>query len=238
MHPASTFFSADNRSFVVMSSKRPRQRRSGTAYKCLRRDRKREEQQGATALQRLLHATEADEGLAEFVPETEPLAELNAETQAQSENKTELVEDEAEVRQEIPLDAHSEAQPDTQSEAQLEPQLQVHHQNDDPTDDEILQTDDTQPGPCSYDTDIFCDAAAWPHHVPERLKTELVMRSPLGLKNRSGPFSNNDEKRSTSGEWFFKRLENGVKLLRHWLVYSPSLDSVVVASLALAWVKL
>ena len=232
-----------------MSSKRPRQRLSGAAYKRLRRDREREEQQCATALQRFLHVTEenlgeltinteADEGLAEFVPETEPLAELNAETQAQSENKTELVEDEAEVRQEIPLDAHSEAQPDTQSEAQLEPQLQVHHQNDDPTDDEILQTDDTQPGPCSYDTDIFCDAAAWPHHVPERLKTELVMRSPLGLKNRSGPFSNNDEKRSTSGEWFFKRLENGVKLLRHWLVYSPSLDSVVVASLALAWVKL
>ena len=28
------------------------------------------------------------------------------------------------------------------------------------------------------------------------------------------------------GEWFFKRLENGEKLLRHWLVYSHSLDSI------------
>ena len=47
-------------------------------------------------------------------------------------------------------------------------------------------------------------------------------------KNQNGPFPSYEKKtkQSMSGEWFFKRLENGEKLLHHWLVYLPSLDSI------------
>ena len=194
MQPASTFFSADNRSFVVMSSKRPRQRLSGAAYKRLRRDRKREEQQGATALQRFLHATEenlgeltinaeADEGLTEFVPEyepeTEPLAELNAESQAQSESETKTrpkfgkkflsklilkPSQTPNLRRSLNLNFKSITRMMIQQ--MMKSSKQMTHSLDH-----------------VHMTPIYFAMQRHVHIMFDRLKTELVMRGPLGLQN-------------------------------------------------------
>ena len=74
-----------------------------------------------------------------------------AESQPQSERSEIELEGEKEVCQKVPPEAQSECQPETQSEAHLEhqpelhlnPQHDVHQKNDDPTDDDILQTDDS-----------------------------------------------------------------------------------------------
>ena len=66
------------------------------------------------------------------------------------------------------------------------------------------------PRPDSSWIDIFCDVATWPHYISQHIRVDMVMKGPLGIQNRYGPFPKN-ENCSMSGEWFFKKLENGKK---------------------------
>ena len=71
------------------------------------------------------------------------------------------------------------------------------------------------PQPDSSWIDILCDVATWPHYISQHIRVDLVMKGPLGIQNRDGPFPKNEENCSMSGEWFFKKLENGEKLRHH-----------------------
>lgn len=73
----------------------------------------------------------------------------------------------------------------------------------------------------SIDMKVFTDIGYWPENVDKTLKNELVKRGPSQLQNIDAIFPRNNNGRSFSKDWFYKNLDNGEKVLRTWLLYSP-----------------
>ena len=77
------------------------------------------------------------------------------------------------------------------------------------------------------DPDIFHDAGVWNIPLSDPIRIELVSRGPVDLQNKEGPFisvekhGSRGENRTLSKEWFYRILENGEKVLRSWMLYSP-----------------
>lgn len=82
--------------------------------------------------------------------------------------------------------------------------------------------------------DVFRDAGFWPKIITDTFRTELVIRGTEALQNKDGPFAKvkrdlgegDHENRSLSRNWFFKKLGNGENILRSWMLYSPSKETL------------
>lgn len=81
------------------------------------------------------------------------------------------------------------------------------------------------------------DIGLWPNKIDNNTRVFLVRQGPFAIQNLDADFSegvkrpNNTikakgETRKLSQDWFFQILPNGEKLLRSWMVYSPSKKSI------------
>lgn len=68
---------------------------------------------------------------------------------------------------------------------------------------------------------LFSDISYWPEIVSDTLRNELVKRGTCELQNKDAFFSTDVSGRSFSKDWFYMKLENGERVLRTWLLYSP-----------------
>ncbi|XP_063302374.1 zinc finger MYM-type protein 1-like [Pelobates fuscus] len=99
------------------------------------------------------------------------------------------------------------------------------HQQDSDDDDEEEET---------VRLSVYSDVAAWPVPVPDVLRVDLIKRGSEPFQNRDGPFSpverqgekSKGKSRQLTTAWFYKALPNGEKILRTWMVYSPSKQSL------------
>ncbi|XP_077341212.1 zinc finger MYM-type protein 1-like [Lithobates pipiens] len=81
---------------------------------------------------------------------------------------------------------------------------------------------------------VYSDVAAWPVPVPDELRVDLIKRGSEPFQNRDGPFSaverrgekSKGKSRQLTTAWFYKALPNGETILRTWMVYSPSKQSL------------
>ena len=86
---------------------------------------------------------------------------------------------------------------------------------------------------CGADADcqlseVFTDAGLWPVTMTDAERIEIVTRGTSVIQNKSGAFSTtvraNDKAkgctRSLTTDWFYRRLHNGEKVLRSWMIYS------------------
>ncbi|XP_044151348.1 uncharacterized protein LOC122939347 [Bufo gargarizans] len=81
---------------------------------------------------------------------------------------------------------------------------------------------------------VYSDVAAWPVPVPDVLRVDLIKRGSEPFQNRDGPFNpverqgekSKGKSRQLTTAWFYKALPNGEKVLRTWMVYSPSKQSL------------
>ena len=78
------------------------------------------------------------------------------------------------------------------------------------------------------DSDIFHDSGVWNIQLSDSIRIEIVSRGPVDLQNKEGPFlsiekpGSRGEIRSLTKEWFYRILENGERVLRSWMLYSPT----------------
>lgn len=72
--------------------------------------------------------------------------------------------------------------------------------------------------------DVLNDLALWPQVLTDKQRTFLVLRGPIQVKESSYP--SNSSKRSFSNAYYTKKMSNNETVLRNWLVYSKSTDSV------------
>ena len=78
------------------------------------------------------------------------------------------------------------------------------------------------------DSDIFHDSGVWNIPLSDSIRIEIVSRGPVDLQNKEGPFlsiekpGSRGEIRSLTKEWFCRILENGERVLRSWMLYSPT----------------
>lgn len=79
------------------------------------------------------------------------------------------------------------------------------------------------------------DVASWPMLIPDDLRVEIVQTGSELYQNRDGPFLDTvvrpggnvkGQSRHFNPEWFYKALPNGEKILRKWMVYSPTKNSL------------
>ena len=76
-------------------------------------------------------------------------------------------------------------------------------------------------------SEVFTDASLWPVTMTDAARIEIVTRETAVIQNKSGPFSTtvraNDKAksctRSLTADWFYRRLDNGEKVLRSWMSY-------------------
>ncbi|CAH2296492.1 zinc finger MYM-type 1-like [Pelobates cultripes] len=102
----------------------------------------------------------------------------------------------------------------------------LHQQDSDDDDDEEEEE--------TVRLSVYSDVAAWPVPVPDVLRVDLIKRGSEPFQNRDGPFSpverqggkSKGKSRQLTTAWFYKALPNGEKILRTWLVYSPSKQSL------------
>lgn len=81
---------------------------------------------------------------------------------------------------------------------------------------------------------VYSDVAAWPVPVPDDLRVDLIKRGSEPFQNRDGPFSaverrgekSKGKSRQLTTAWFYRALPKGEKILRMWMVYSPSKESL------------
>ncbi|XP_077340582.1 zinc finger MYM-type protein 1-like [Lithobates pipiens] len=79
---------------------------------------------------------------------------------------------------------------------------------------------------------VYSDVAAWP--VLDELRVDLIKRGSEPFQNRDGPFSAIERRgekskgisRQLTTACFYKALPNGETILRTWMVYSPSKESL------------
>ncbi|CAH2276151.1 Hypothetical predicted protein [Pelobates cultripes] len=102
------------------------------------------------------------------------------------------------------------------------------HQQDSDDDDDDEEEEET------VRLSVYSDVAAWPVPVPDVLRVDLIKRGSEPFQNRDGPFSPDERQgekskgksRQLTTAWFYKALPNGEKILRMWMVYSPSKQSL------------
>lgn len=79
------------------------------------------------------------------------------------------------------------------------------------------------------------DVATWPAPMPDDLRVEIVKTGSEPYQNRDGPFLDTVQRsgdkikgksRHFNSEWFYKALPNGEKVLRKWMIYSPTKNSL------------
>ncbi|XP_040286004.1 zinc finger MYM-type protein 1-like [Bufo bufo] len=81
---------------------------------------------------------------------------------------------------------------------------------------------------------VYLDVADWPIPVPDDLRVGLIKRGSEPFQNTKGPFSvvqrkgekSKGKSRQLTTAWFYKTLPNGDKVLRTWMVNSPSKESL------------
>ena len=62
----------------------------------------------------------------------------------------------------------------------------------------------------------------------DSIRIEIVSRGPIDLQNKEGPFlsiekpGSRGEMRSLTKEWCYRIMENGERVLRSWMLYSPT----------------
>ena len=84
---------------------------------------------------------------------------------------------------------------------------------------------------CGADADcqlseVFTDADLWPVTMTDAARIEIVTRETVVIQNKSGPFATtvraSDKAkgctRSLTTDWFYRRLDNGEKVLRSWIL--------------------
>ncbi|CAH2310717.1 Hypothetical predicted protein [Pelobates cultripes] len=104
----------------------------------------------------------------------------------------------------------------------------LHQQDSDDDDDDEEEEEET------VRLSVYSDVAAWPVPVPDVLRVDLIKRGSEPFQNRDGPFSpverqgekSKGKSRQLTTAWFYKALPNGEKILRTWMVYSPSKQSL------------
>ncbi|KAK4884785.1 hypothetical protein RN001_001056, partial [Aquatica leii] len=81
---------------------------------------------------------------------------------------------------------------------------------------------------------LNCDVGNWATILSDGLRIDIIKRKSQYFQNKEGPF----EAIQRTGEnmkgqtcqlrksWFYKHLPNGEKVLRKWMVYSPSKNSL------------
>ena len=100
------------------------------------------------------------------------------------------------------------------------------------TDDEVThQTIDSTTTQRTFAANIFEDAGLWPMPITDSLRCELISRGTFAIQNKNGPFLvveserkgaiTKGKTRSLTKEWFYRTLDDGEKILRSWMVYSP-----------------
>ena len=78
------------------------------------------------------------------------------------------------------------------------------------------------------DSDIFHDSGVWNIPFSDSIRIEIVSPETVELQNKEGPFisiekpGSRGEIRSLTKEWFYRILENGERVLRSWMLYSPT----------------
>lgn len=72
--------------------------------------------------------------------------------------------------------------------------------------------------------DVMNDLALWPQVLSDKQRIFLIERGPVQVKESSYP--SNSSKRSFSNAYYTKKMLNNETVLRNWLVYSKSTDSV------------
>ena len=81
------------------------------------------------------------------------------------------------------------------------------------------------------------DVGLWPNKIVDNTRVFLVRQGPFAILNLDADFSEGIKRpantstikgdtRKLDRDWFFQTLPNGEKLLRSWMVYSPSKKSI------------
>jgi len=77
---------------------------------------------------------------------------------------------------------------------------------------------------------LYCDVGNWQIPLSDSLRVEIIKRKSEHFQHKDGPFGAvkrvgenlKGQTRQLTKYWFYKHLPNGEKILRKWMVYSPS----------------
>ena len=144
----------------------------------------------------------------------------------------------AEFAEEEPTNASESGAPDADAIAELEVEQSVQQnvvQVASYASHSQLQSEveDVDINECCADADcelseVFTDAGLWPMPMTDAARIEIVNRWSAVIQNKSGPFattvtaSDNAKgcTRSLTTDWFYRRLDNGERVIRSWMIYS------------------
>lgn len=70
------------------------------------------------------------------------------------------------------------------------------------------------------------DPATWSENLTKGQRDQLVLMGPMPLKKSNDQYPQNTQKRHFSNDFQYRRLDNGEKIRRRWLVYSTIADAV------------
>lgn len=79
-------------------------------------------------------------------------------------------------------------------------------------------------------TNFYSDIGDWPFPLPDDLRIEFLKRGSESFQNKDGPFNvvqrqgekTKGQSRQLTTNWFYKYLPNGERILRKWMIYSPT----------------
>lgn len=66
------------------------------------------------------------------------------------------------------------------------------------------------------------DPGTWPENITDKLRTHLVKRGPVQIRNFDFPKDEEKGNRKFSDKYYNRKLANGVEKVRRWLVYSKT----------------
>ena len=183
-----------------MSSNK-RQKMSGAAYRKQRKERNTENQHSTGTMRQFLIHSDA-------LPLTLPAPDLESSITFTIDQTVSLQVD----RRNTPEDG-------SEFDSESNPTIETYSEND-----SVQQSD-------NIELELFSDAGVWNIPLPDAIRLELVLRGPNNLQNRDGPFKSMEksaganskgEIRTLNKDWFYRKLENGEKVHRSWMLYSPS----------------
>lgn len=71
---------------------------------------------------------------------------------------------------------------------------------------------------------LFEDPGQWPEHISDSNRQIIVSREPVQIKNYDFPLNSNGRRFTTNH--YQRKLSNGERVSRNWLIYSILLDSI------------
>ena len=187
-----------------MSSNK-RQKLSGAAYRKQREERSAEYQRSAGTMHQFLIHSDA-------LPLTLPAPDL--------EPSITFAIDETESFQVDRMNTTEDGSSTSDFDLELNLTIETYSEND------SVQ----QSANINVDLELFSDAGVWNIPLPDPIRVEIVLRGPNNFQNKDGPFKSIEksganpkgEIRALSKDWFYHKLENGEKVHRSWMLYSPS----------------